>query len=153
MTGAQLRKSWYVLFFQLPGFPEWRVPLDNFSFIDRLYAAWSPNWDARQWHTGAVKKALGMPGVLSAALGYYRAMVRGSTREQRALLNRPTTVPTLVVCGEVDGSVGIDQFDDVARAYTGGARCLRLPQVGHFPHREAPDAVALAVLDFLAEAT
>lgn len=146
---GQLKKSWYVLFFQLPGLPEWRVPLDNFAFIDRLYTAWSPNWDASEWHLGATKKALGMPGGLQAALGYYRAMIRGSTREQRQLLDTRITVPTLVLCGEADGSVGVDQFDGLERGYAGGVECLRIPGVGHFPHREAAGSVADAVLAFL----
>ncbi len=148
---GQLKKSWYVLFFQLPGLPEWRVPLDNFAFIDRLYSAWSPNWDDSAWHLGAVKKALGMPGGLRAALGYYRAMIRGSTREQRELLDAKTTVPTLVICGEADGSVGIDQFDSLERGYVGGVECLRMPSVGHFPHREAPADVVRAVVTFLSK--
>jgi len=148
-TLGQFRKSWYVMFFQLPWLPEWRVALDNFAFIDRLYQAWSPHWDASQWQLGPVKKALGMPGGLKAALGYYRGMIRSATREQWQLLARPVTVPTLVICGDADGSVGIDQFDRLERAYTGELAFLRVPGAGHFPHREAADVVTPSVCAFL----
>jgi pimeloyl-ACP methyl ester carboxylesterase len=57
--------------------------------------------------------------------------------------------PTLMLqgaadrCDEPASSAGLDRY------FTGGYRRQLLDGVGHFPHREAPDAVAAAVLSHL----
>ena len=71
----QLRRSWYVFFFQSP-LAEYAVSLDDYAFIDRLWADWSPGFDGA-WDAAQVKKSLASPDRLSAALGYYRAMFAG----------------------------------------------------------------------------
>jgi pimeloyl-ACP methyl ester carboxylesterase len=54
-------------------------------------------------------------------------------------------VPTLMI------QDGDDRYDEPAgssnqdRWFTGGYRRIVLDDVGHFPHREAPDAVAQAI--------
>src|SRR5882672_11022104 len=64
----------------------------------------------------------------------------------RAYLTRG--LPTLVVWGEEDHVLPVEH----ARAATElmpGSRIVVLPGVGHFPHREAPEAFASAVTDFI----
>ena len=68
----QLRRSWYVFFFQTP-LAEYAVSMEDFAFIDRLWADWSPGFDG-SWDAARVKEALASPESLSAAIGYYRAM-------------------------------------------------------------------------------
>lgn len=53
----QLRRSWYIWFFQLSGLPERRVARDNYAFIDRLYRAWSPAWRVTEADLRPVKQA------------------------------------------------------------------------------------------------
>ena len=151
LTRAQLRKSWYVLFFQLPGIPERQVARNDYAFIDRLYRSWSPTWDFSAADTAAVKLALSAPGSLAAALGYYRAMIRGASAGQRKILARQTTVPAMVVYGELDGCIGSDQFRSIDNCFAGELTLLGLPGVGHFPQREASAELAKNVLDFLAD--
>lgn len=148
---AQLKKSWYVMFFQLPWLPEKVVPRHHFRFIDRLYDVWSPNWARADGASSAVKRALSAPGALVAALGYYRAMVRQSSVELRETMARPTAVPSMVVCGEADGSVGLDQFAEVHACYQQPLTFLSLPGIGHFPQREAPDLLLEGLIPFLAK--
>lgn len=148
---AQLKKSWYVLFFQLPAVPERMVARNAYHFIDRLYRNWSPNWDFSAQDTAAVKRSLSMPGCLPAALGYYRGLIRGASAEQREIMSRQTSVDTLVVYGEVDGSVGSDQFTAIASCFSGEVRVLAMPGVGHFPQREDTAGLAQNVLEFFAD--
>ncbi len=136
LTLSQLSKSWYVFFFQLPWLPERIVRRRDFAFIDRLYRSWSPNWDPAQFHLEPVKKALAAPGGLKAALAYYRSMIRGASKEQRRIMAQQTTVPTLYMIGEADGSVSTDQFVDVEKSFTSYIEVVRFPRTGHFPHRE-----------------
>lgn len=147
---AQMRRSWYVWFFQLPRLPERRVPRDNFRFIDKLYRDWSPSWAASEYDLTPVKQALGRPENLRAAIGYYRAMIRGASREQREVMSRRTQVPCLWLAGEEDGSVGLEQFRQIDEAVDAPLSFHVIRGAGHFVHREAPQQVFQLILDFLA---
>jgi pimeloyl-ACP methyl ester carboxylesterase len=48
-------------------------------------------------------------------------------------------------CDAPSESEGLDQY------FTAGYQRLVLEGVGHFPHREAPEAVAAAILQLVAE--
>lgn len=151
-TLAQMRKSWYVMFFQLPWLPERVVARHGFKFIDRLYAAWSPDWRPDDDPTAAVKRSLADVDNLAAALAYYRSMIRGASREQWEVMRRRTAVQTLYFFGEDDGSVGVEQFARVDECFTASVELVRMSGVGHFPHRERPAQVARRLLDFFGPA-
>ena len=146
---AQLKKSWYVLFFQLPWLPERVVARNNFAFIDCLYRHWSPSWSAAEYKLAPVKRSLGFAGGVKAALAYYRAMIRGSKAEHREVMSRQTNVPSLWIVGEEDGSVGIDQFQGIEQAFSGDFDLLRVAGAGHFVHREAAELVHNKILSKL----
>lgn len=150
-TWVQLRRSWYVWFFQLPGLPEQRVARDDFAFIERLYRAWSPGWPVGEAELRPVKQALAAPGGLAAAIGYYRAMFRHASRQNWAVLTTKTSVPTLMLAGVQDGAVGVETLVRSAEAFTNPDAFTfhALPGVGHFPHREAVTEVNRLILDFL----
>ncbi len=145
----QLRRSWYIWFFQLSDLPERRVARDDFAFIDRLYRVWSPGWQLTPEDLRPVKRALAAPGGLAAAIGYYRAMFRKSTARGWALLTARTSAPTLMLAGADDGAVGAEVFPDSAKAFTGEFSFHLLPGVGHFPQREAVQETEALILDFL----
>ena len=147
---AQLKKSWYVLLFQLPWLPEKLVRRNNFEFIDQLYRDWCPHWDESAFALEPVKKALAAPGGLVAALAYYRSMIRGSSSRDREIMSRRTSVPSLWIAGEADGSVGLEQFEGMESAFTGPFELFIVDRAGHFVHREAADLVHNKLLQFLA---
>lgn len=146
---AQIKKSWYVMLFQLPWLPEKLVARNNFEFIDQLYRDWSPNWDEAEFMLQPVKAALAADGGLIAALAYYRTMIRGSTSEHREIMAKQTSVPALWIAGEADGSIGLEQFDGIERAFTDRFELLTVPLAGHFVHREAAQLVQNKVLSLL----
>jgi pimeloyl-ACP methyl ester carboxylesterase len=152
MSWAQLKKSWYVFFFQLPWWPERTLPKNNYEFIDNLYRAWSPGWDPDQFKLEPLKKALAMPGGMKAMIGYYRAMIRSSSREERKVMSQQTSVPTLFFAGEEDGSVGLDQFLGIENAFTSDFEFVSYAGVGHFPHREKFQEFSTKVLAFIGSA-
>ena len=75
MQYRQLKKSWYMFFFQ-HGLSDVVVGMDDLAFIDGLWADWSPGYDAAE-DLPHVKDALRDPANLAAALGYYRATLGG----------------------------------------------------------------------------
>jgi pimeloyl-ACP methyl ester carboxylesterase len=152
----QLRRSWYMFFFQSP-LAELAVPADDLAFIDRLWADWSPGYDASD-DLPAVKDALRAPENLAAALGYYRATIGGVglssdpevTALQAAADSSPVPVPTLYLHGADDGCVGADVAAGAA-AYlpAEGSRVEIVEGAGHFLHVERPEDVARLVVDFV----
>jgi pimeloyl-ACP methyl ester carboxylesterase len=152
----QLRRSWYMFFFQHP-LAEMAVPMDDLAFIDRLWADWSPGHDARD-DLPHVKDALRDPANLAAALGYYRATLGNvglsSDPEvvalQGAAMSMPP-LPTLYLHGRDDGCLGAELAESAAASIPDdGSRLEVVDGAGHFLHLERPDEVNRLVLDFIA---
>ena len=122
----------------------------NFRYIDRIYAGWSPNWDAPREHIDLVKKTFALPGRLEAALGYYWSFFDGTDdTSTRSVVTRRTEVPTLCIAGGCDGTLSVDQFDDMPKAFTRYIEMEIFPTAGHFPHQEAPELFHEHLLEFL----
>jgi pimeloyl-ACP methyl ester carboxylesterase len=153
----QLRRSWYMFFFQHP-LADMAVPMDDLAFIDRLWADWSPGYDAAQ-DLAHAKDALRGPANLAAAIGYYRATLGGvgldDSPEVVALQNAANgapPLPTLYLHGRTDGCMGADLAGRAGAALTHpGSRVSLVDDAGHFLHLEQPEVVSRLVLDFLAE--
>jgi pimeloyl-ACP methyl ester carboxylesterase len=148
----QLRRSFYVFFFQLP-FAEHAVGRDDYSFIDRLWSEWSPGYDGT-WDAAQVKKALATPEHLSAAIGFYRAMFAAPPEdpEAQAALVAAATVPpqpVLYLHGEADGCMGIDTIGPVVEHLAPGSEMAIVEGAGHFLVVERPDEVNDRILSFL----
>src|SRR5829696_4540199 len=154
----QLRRSWYMFFFQHP-LAEVAVPADDLAFIERLWADWSPGYDAAE-DLPAVKDALEAPENPAAALGYYRAAIGATGLSddpevvalQAAADGGSPPIPTLYLHGADDGCIGADLAAAVAEFLpTEGSHAEVVPGAGHFLHVERPDEVGRLVLDFVGE--
>jgi pimeloyl-ACP methyl ester carboxylesterase len=151
---AQQRRFWYVFFFQTP-FAEPALVHDDFAFIERLWADWSPNWKAPTEAVESLKETFRQPGVPEAAIGYYRAVFDPALQDpqyatlQARMLAEPINVPTLALHGATDGCIGVEIVEGMAPLFPRGLRVEILPRAGHFLHREAPDEVNRLLLEFL----
>ncbi len=148
----QLRRSWYVFFFQTP-LAEYAVALDDYAFIDRLWADWSPGFDG-SWDAARVKEALATPESLSAAIGYYRAMFAGppddpAAAAAQAAAGTVAPQPTLYLHGADDGCMGLDTIGPVAEFLAPGSEVVVVGGAGHFLHVERPDEVNDHIVRFL----
>ncbi|HTL35097.1 MAG TPA: alpha/beta hydrolase [Kofleriaceae bacterium] len=143
-TAKQLRMSWYMLFFQLPG-SEYAVRARDFAFVDRLWRAWSPGFelpdeDRRELHACLAQS---MP----APLKWYRALARDVRGVQ--MFARPIGTPLLYLHGTDDGCIHPPAVDDAHR-FAGEYRHDLLDGYGHFVHVEDPTAIAARVASWLA---
>ena len=152
-TFAQLKRSWYVFFFQSP-FADGVVAADNLAFVDGLWADWSPGYDAT-YDLARVKEAIGEPERLSAAIAYYRAMydptreVPGLEAQQAAALS-PVPQPVLYYHGLDDGCVGVEAVDESLLAFVGpGSQILLVEHAGHFAHLEQAEVVNKRIVAWL----
>ncbi len=98
-TRAQLRKSWYFFFFDLPELPESVVHANHWHFFRHFLH------DARPAYTTdeieRYVEAWSQPGAATGMINYYRSSVRQSQKKAEEAL-RPINAPTLVIWGERD---------------------------------------------------
>jgi pimeloyl-ACP methyl ester carboxylesterase len=143
---GQVRRSWYMLFFQLPWLPEALIRAGDFALLERLLrrGGFSPE-DVRHY-----KRALAQPGALTAAINYYRAAFRRGPRLDPRVL-QPLRTPTLVVWGERDPYLGVGLLDALEQ-WVPGVRIERLSGANHWVQNTAPEKVNRLLLNFLAGA-
>ncbi len=151
-TYEQIKRSFYMYFFQNP-LADVLVAADDLAFIGRLWADWSPGYDATE-DLAFVRAALGTPENVAAALGYYRALFDPSRQspdlaaEQQAVSGVPPQ-PTLYLHGAQDGCMGADVVDAVRAALSPGSEAATVDRAGHFLHLEQPAEVNRRILGFL----
>lgn len=150
---AQLSRSWYIGYFNLPVLPQrsrtWVVPL--------LWRLWSPGYrgaaDLRH-----VDAAIGTPEGWRAALGPYVAMLRNTEPPARyALLHsywrQPPQRPSLYLHGRNDHCVGKVFARWTQNILPAGSQTVVIDHAGHFLQLERPDEVADLILGFVGPAT
>lgn len=150
---AQLKRSWYMFFFQ-HGLADLVVGANDLAFIDMLWADWSPGYTA-DLDVPHVKDALRDPANLAAALGYYRATLGDGYQdpalaELQAATQADPTQPTLYLHGEEDGCIGAEVAVWAADHAPDNISISLLAGCGHFLHVEEPKAVNETILEFIA---
>lgn len=151
----QLRRSWYMFFFQSP-LADLAVPMNDLEFIDRLWADWSPGHVERADDLAHAKDCLRDPANLAAAIGYYRATLGSGARSAdydkvEASGGAPLLQPTLYLHGATDGCMGPELIDDsvLTALPAAGSRVEVVPGAGHFLQLEQPELVNRLIVDFL----
>ncbi|TFV60885.1 alpha/beta hydrolase [Geodermatophilus sp. DF01-2] len=86
---------------------------------------------------------LSAPGALTAALNWYRAMSSGTPVD-------PVAVPTTYVWSDGDVAIGRPAAEGCAEHVTGDYRFVELAGVSHWIPEQAPEQLAIAVLDRIA---
>ena len=153
MSWSQLKKSWYVLFFQLPGVPEYLFGRRDGAALANIMAQSAVDKSNFPAEVGDVFRANAMqPGALTAMINYYRALVLGGGAKRQQQLGLPSIqTPTLMLWGEEDVALtkettyGTDRFvRDLTIRY--------LPRVSHWVQQEQPEAVNAMIRAFVSEA-
>ena len=111
-----------------------KIRANDFAHVDELVRRWSPAWkDIPPAETARVKAAFAEPGVVEAALGYYRGLRVRLPKSQRL----PITVPTVAFAGEND-VISPRAYEKARHLFTASYEVVQVPG-GHFLHREHPD--------------
>ncbi len=141
----QVRKSWYMFFFQLPWLPEAVIGSNPRLFLARAMRGGSVRKGAvTDDDLRVYAQALRQPGALTASINYYRAVMRWG----RHLPRKTITAPTLLIWGEDDFALGKPLMQGNER-YVPNLRVHAIPNCGHWVQQEAADEVEQTLLDFL----
>ena len=146
---GQLRKSWYVFFFQLPWLPERFMTAREAEGVRNAFTGMAI--DKSRFPPEVVdvyaRNAL-RPGGMTAMVNYYRALLRH--RNTVDLGDGRIDTPTLMVWGEEDSALGIGCTVGTEE-WVPNLELHRLPGVSHWVQQEAPEAVNAIFSDWLAK--
>lgn len=146
-AGGQLRASWYVAAFQLPGIAEHLLTRNDAAFVSRLLRDWSvPGPFPDEESERRYREAMTIPAVAHCALEYYRWAVRSIVRPSGVryarLLATRVRAPTLHLHGALDPCLLPSTAAGCGRYVDGPYDYRLLPDCGHFPAEEAPQLLA-----------
>jgi pimeloyl-ACP methyl ester carboxylesterase len=149
-TLKQLRKSWYMFFFQVRGLPERVFRLGDYMPIGRAFRDMAVH---KERFTDDVlevfKKNAAEPGALSAMINYYRAIPRAFGLAKKRGMPKIDT-KTLMIWGEQDTALGKELTygtDELVSDLT-----LRyIADASHWVQQDRPDAVNAMLSAFLTE--
>lgn len=139
---TQLRKSWYVLAFQVPVLPEAMFAASDYRMLRQLFAE-DPKQPVPPDVVEQYVTAFSRPGAITAAINYYRAAVRGLWGGVGRI-----ALPTLVLWGEqdpyLDASMAAPPAGLVPRV-----RVVRFPAASHWLPWDERQGVADELVAFL----
>jgi epoxide hydrolase 4 len=141
-TWKQLRRSWYIFFFQLPWLPERILGADGARRVSGMIRGSAAIKDRFPGEVLEVyRKNAAQPGAIAAMLAYYRAYVRyGVDKELARAVYDKLETPTLMIWGEEDTALGRELTigtEELVSDFT-----LRyVPGVSHWVQQEAPEIV------------
>ena len=150
MGWAQLKKSWYVFFFQVPGLPEKLFSRGDGKGIGDVMRNSAVDKSRFPDEVGEVYRRNAMqPGAMQAMVNYYRALVRGGGAKRQKDLGFPVIdTPTLMIWGEDDVAL-TKETTYGTEDYVTDLTIRYLPRVSHWVQQEQPEVVNAMIKAFL----
>jgi pimeloyl-ACP methyl ester carboxylesterase len=147
-TFRQLRKSWYIFFFQLPWLPEWTLRRKDAEAVGKAFTDMAVHTE--RFDDEAVRpfrEAASQPDALRAMINWYRAIPFGL---RDADLSDPPTIdtPTLMIWGEQDTALGVELAAGTDE-YVADLTLRYLPNASHWVQQDQPDVVNAMLAAYL----
>lgn len=140
---SQLRKSWYMFFFQLPYLPEAFLSASNFRRGAASLAGSSRPGTFSEDDLAQYRAAWSQPGALTAMIHWYRAAFRYRAK----FSDRTVRVPTRILWGLRDRFLMAEMAQDSLR-YCTQAELIPFPEATHWLQHEEPARVSQIFVDF-----
>lgn len=148
---GQLRRSWYMFFFQLPLLPEWLLQRNDGELVGRtLRAASSRREHFSEEEARPFRDAVQRPGAAAAMVGWYRTALRsGFLHPFREPTPGTIQADAMLVWGMKDPALLFERLVPGTEAYAPKLVVREVPDAGHFVHAEAPGPVNQLMKTFL----
>jgi epoxide hydrolase 4 len=149
MNPAQLRRSWYTLFFQLPWLPEAILRRRDWAVLVRALRDTSPPGVFSDFDIEQYKKSWARKGALTAMLNWYRAALLCPSK--LALDSKPSRVkvPALLIWGKNDQFAGEAMARESLR-YCDNGQLEIIETASHWVQHEKPVQVNNLLSQFFA---
>jgi epoxide hydrolase 4 len=131
----QLKKSWYMAFFQVPWLPEWALTRKDAQAVVAMSRELGE--DAPDVYRANAK----LPGAMTAMLDYYRANFANRAAHRLWRSRKKLTVPTLMIWGEDDPAL-LKELTYGTSELVDNFTVRYLPGVSHWVQQQAPDTVS-----------
>lgn len=139
----QIRRSWYIFFFQLPWLPEALFRARNFHMGVSALLNSSRAGTFSPEALADYREAWSQPGALTGMINWYRAASRFPMR----FPDRTVRVPTRIFWGERDAFLRAEMAEESV-AYCASATLIRFPQASHWLQHEESEAVSRHLIEF-----
>jgi pimeloyl-ACP methyl ester carboxylesterase len=135
---SQMRKSWYALFFQLPGLPERILRATNWQLLISAMPA-----DLTETECDRYRKAWSVPGAMTGMINWYRALLRTRRRSEGTC---PIRVPTLVAWGRQDPHISYEMAP-LSADQCQDCRLVTFDDAGHWVLHDKPKEVSQLLIE------
>lgn len=143
----QLRRSWYMFFFQLPVLPERRMIRNDYEVVRRTLLAHTERKEAfSSEDLDRYVRAFTMAGP-RPMLDYYRALFRRNPLALRREL-RPINAPVQVIWGKKDRNL-LETYAEPPPRWVWDVRVDYVDDAAHWVQSDRPETVNQLLLDFL----
>jgi pimeloyl-ACP methyl ester carboxylesterase len=142
---AQMMKSWYMFFFQLPRIPERAIAHGDFQYVRRMLREDGISSEEAEHLIDALR----VPGAASSGMNYYRSILRRVVTGRGPRV-RKIEKPVLVIWGDND-RVLEKSLAEPPKDLVPHARVVHLPDSTHWVQNDAPEKVNELLLDFIRE--
>lgn len=141
----QMKKSWYMFFFQLPRIPEWLLSRKDFLYARKMFGASGFDREVIEHYVDALR----VPKAATSAINYYRAAIRRAAtgRVPKARM-KPIEKPVLVIWGDQDKFLGKEMAEPPKR-FAPNARVVHIPSASHWVMNDAPDEVNRLLIELV----
>ena len=147
---TQLKKSWYILFFQLPFIPEFNIKRNLELFFKKAFRGWAHNKAAfTDEDIAAYVQAFGKKGALTGPINYYRAALRSVFSKQKGAPDLRVKAPVLMIWGEDDRALGKELTYNTQYYCEEEVQIKYIPDCSHWVQQEQPELVNQYILQFL----
>ena len=146
----QLKKSWYILFFQIPGLPEHLLGKNNARGVGEMIRNTFVDPEKFPQEVAEVfSRNANQPGALTAMINYYRALRGNTNRSKRQNSDFPIIkTPTLMIWGEEDVALSKETTYGTEQ-YVTSLEIRYLPKVSHWVQQESPEEVNAMMSAFI----
>ncbi|HYZ89869.1 MAG TPA: alpha/beta hydrolase [Myxococcales bacterium] len=141
---AQLLRSSYIFFFQLPFLPEALIRAGDFLVLRRLFRYDPERRGAySEEDVEEIVASAREPGALRGMLAWYRAMIQRPTHTRWKPIERPVQV----IWGEKDRYL-LREIAEPSREWVPNLRFTAIPDASHWVQADAPERVNRLLIDF-----
>jgi len=140
---AQLLRSWYVIFMQLPFLPEYLFSAGDFRVMTGVLARMSRPGTFSEADFEAYRDAWRKPGAPKAMINWYRALLRSPPLTGNPMIE----IPVRILWGARDTALSAD-LAPLSLGFCKDSELTMFPEATHWLQHEEPSAISSALIGF-----